>query len=66
MPNGDEIMFKKLREELKDLGISKWALEKQFLLPYEIYIISKRLKISENEAVELTRKYLNAERKRYV
>ena len=66
MPNGDEIMFKKLREVLKDLGLSKWALKKQFLLPYEIYIISKRLKISENEAVELTRKYLNAERKRYV
>ena len=51
MPNGDEIMFEKLREVLKDLGLSKWALEKQFLLPYEIYIISKRLKISENEAV---------------
>ena len=66
MPNGDEIMFKKLREVLKDLGLSKWALKKQFLLPYEIYIISKRLKISENEAVELTRKYLNTERKRYV
>jgi hypothetical protein len=65
MPNGDEIMFKKLRE-LKDLGISKWALEKQFLLPYEIYIISKRFKISEKETVELTREYLNTERKRYV
>ena len=33
MPNGDEIMFKKLREVLKDLGLSKWALEKTIPAP---------------------------------
>ena len=39
-----KLCLKKLREVLKDLGLSKRALEKQFLLPYEIYIIQKDLK----------------------